>query len=52
MSKRNRVTKEDYKDHPFLREDLGEPHNPRYGCWCAVCSGYMCGCPCPKEKKE
>lgn len=32
-----------------------EKHNPQWGCWCDVCSGNMCGCPChktqsPKEK--
>jgi len=46
------INKEEWKDHPFWREDLGEPHNPRYGCWCAVCSGFMCGCPCHKEVKK
>ena len=38
-----------WETHYFWRKDLNEPHNPRDGCWCAVCSGFMCGCPCHKS---
>ena len=51
MTKRDlRGTK--WEKHRYWREDLREPHNPDSGCWCAVCSGFMCSCPCHKEAKD
>ena len=38
--------------HLFWREDLGQCHNPTVGCWCCICSGFMCGCPCHTGKYE
>lgn len=34
----------------FVPETRQERHNPQFGCWCDKCSGYMCECPCHKNR--
>lgn len=52
MSKRTKPPKPGHIHNEFFREDLNACHNPAYGCWCCRCSGFMCRCPCHKEKQQ